>query len=147
MELIKKEMANMIDHTNLLAFSGEKDIIKVCQEARTFGFFAVCINPTYIRLACELLIDSGVVVCTVVGFPLGASTTKTKIFEATQAVEDGASEIDMMINISELIEGKFDRIKEDIATIVNATKPVQIGLDYPVVTPTHERCALWTLHR
>ncbi|MBQ1768093.1 MAG: deoxyribose-phosphate aldolase, partial [Oscillospiraceae bacterium] len=93
------ELAKMIDHTNLKAFATEADIEKLCGEAREYGFASVCVNPAYVALASELLEGSGVKVCTVVGFPLGQNTVAAKVFEARDAIESGATEIDYVLNV------------------------------------------------
>jgi len=116
----------MIDHTELSAHSGEKKITQLCNEARTFGFFAVCINPVWVRTASEKLQGSEVVVCSVVGFPLGASTSQAKAFEARQAVAAGAREIDMVINVGALREKKEDLAGSDIRAVVEASHPALV---------------------
>ncbi|BAH07520.1 deoxyribose-phosphate aldolase [Clostridium kluyveri] len=115
----KKELAKMIDHTLLKPEANYEQIVKLCKEALEYGFASVCINPCYVNAAYQLLKGSDVKVCTVVGFPLGAATSETKTFEAVQAVNRGASEIDMVINVGYLKSGNHDYVEEDIKTLVN----------------------------
>ncbi|HCW04483.1 MAG TPA: deoxyribose-phosphate aldolase [Clostridium sp.] len=113
-------LAKYIDHTILKAEASEEDIKKLCKEAKEHGFASVCVNPYYVSLAAKELMDSDVKVCTVVGFPLGATTREVKAFETNQAIERGAQEIDMVINIGALKSKKYDEVKADIEAIVNA---------------------------
>lgn len=115
----KKELAKMIDHTLLKPEATYEQVVKLCKEALEYGFASVCINSCYVNAAYQLLKGSDVKVCTVVGFPLGAVTSETKAFEAVQAVNRGASEIDMVINVGYLKSGNYDYIEEDIKTLVN----------------------------
>jgi deoxyribose-phosphate aldolase len=124
--LDKGKLAKMIDHTELSAQAGEKQIAKLCSEARTFGFHAVCVNGGYVRYALEKLQGSGVLVCSVVGFPLGAGTSTAKAFEAKEAVANGASEIDMMINIGALHDRKLDSFRGEICSVVDASRPALV---------------------
>ena len=110
----------LIDHTLLKAFATENDIIKLCNEARQYHFKSVCVNPVNVSLAAKLLKDSDVLVCTVIGFPTGESTKETKVFEAINAVENGATEIDMVINISALKNKDYDYVKDEIEEIRDA---------------------------
>ena len=100
--MTKKEFAYYIDHTLLNTEAGVKDIIKLCQEAVSYEFASVCVNPVYVPLAASELENTNVKVCTVVGFPLGASTTVDKVHETKTAIKNGADEIDMVINIGDL---------------------------------------------
>ncbi|APM40056.1 deoxyribose-phosphate aldolase [Clostridium kluyveri] len=115
----KKELAKMIDHTLLKPEATYEQVVKLCKEALEYGFASVCINSCYVNAAYQLLKGSDVKVCTVVGFPLGAVTSETKAFEAVQAVNRGASEIDMVINVGYLKSGNYDYVEEDIKTLVN----------------------------
>lgn len=110
-------MNNYIDHTNLNNRATLKDIEKLCDEALENHFASVCVHPYYVPLAYSLLKESNVAVCTVVGFPLGENTKETKIYEAIDAVSKGASEIDMVINISALKNKDYDYVKEEIEEI------------------------------
>ncbi|PCJ17492.1 MAG: deoxyribose-phosphate aldolase [Candidatus Cloacimonadota bacterium] len=115
-----KELARYIDHTFLKPETTKKEIEKLCAEAKQYQFASVCINPYYVSLAAELLKDSSVKVCTVIGFPLGATTTGTKCFEAKEAIRNGAGEIDMVINISALKSKDYDFVREDVRAVVEA---------------------------
>ncbi|MDO4594006.1 MAG: deoxyribose-phosphate aldolase [Tissierellia bacterium] len=111
-----------IDHTLLKADASYEDIKKIIDEAKKYEFKSVCINSSYVKFAKELLKDSDVNICTVVGFPLGASNSKTKAFEAKTAIEDGADEIDMVINIGYLKSKKYDEVLDDIRQVREASK-------------------------
>lgn len=122
MSIKKKQLAKMIDHTLLKPYAMQKDIVRLCDEAKRYGFAAVCVNPTYVPLASELLRGSGVKVDTVIGFPLGANTPKAKAYEAEVAIADGAEELDMVINIGALKSGDFHLVKKDIVAVVKAAQ-------------------------
>jgi len=111
------ELNNYIDHTNLSATATVDDITKLCEEAKKYHFASVCVHPYYVRLAKELLKDSNVEVGTVIGFPLGANTIEVKSFEAINAIENGATEIDMVINLAALKNKDYDYVKEEIEEI------------------------------
>lgn len=115
-------LARMIDHTLLKPEATVDDILKLCDEARTYEFASVCINPSYVPLCSDQLKGTKVKVCTVIGFPLGATTTEVKREEAIQSLENGAEEIDMVINIGMLKSGKYDYVFEDINQVVLAAK-------------------------
>lgn len=114
-------IAAMIDHTILKPNATAREIEQLCGEALEFGFCSVCVNPTHVARCRAILAGSQVKVCTVVGFPLGATTTAAKAFEARHAEELGAQEIDMVINIGALKDGELDFVRDDIAAVVNAT--------------------------
>lgn len=116
------KIAKMIDHTNLKPDATIEDIKKLCSEAKSYDFASVCVNPTNVTLSVEFLKDSDVRVCTVVGFPLGANTSKTKAFETGEAIKNGASEIDMVMNIGALKSRNYELVKEDIEGVVKAAK-------------------------
>ena len=97
--MTKKEIASYIDHTLLSPEAGINKILLLCQEAVRYGFASVCVNPVYVKTCVTELEGSDVKVCTVIGFPLGVTTTRAKVFEAVNAVENGADEIDMVINV------------------------------------------------
>ena len=122
----KKQMAAMIDHTILKAVAKRQDVEKLCEEAKVNNFASVCVNPVHVPLAAKLLSGSSVEVCTVVGFPLGATSYKVKAQEAAWAVQDGATEVDMVIDIGAAKEGRFDDVEADIAGVVEASKPAII---------------------
>ncbi|WP_443135172.1 deoxyribose-phosphate aldolase [Halobacteriovorax sp. GB3] len=111
-----------IDHTLLKQNATSEQVKRLCQEAMEYEFASVCINPTHIKLAKEILKDSPVKVCTVIGFPLGANATETKVFETKKAISDGADEVDMVINIGALKEGNFQLVEDDIRAVVLAAK-------------------------
>lgn len=106
-----------VDHTLLKPQATGRDIKKLCEEAAKYQFASVCVNPKFVRFASEQLKDTGVKVCTVVGFPLGSGKTEIKAMEAKLAVEDGADEIDMVIDIGAAKEHDFQKVKEDIAAV------------------------------
>lgn len=109
-----------IDHTLLKPEATVEQIEILCQEARQYNFAAVCVNPTHVRLASELLQGSDVEVCAVVGFPLGATLTEVKVFETEQVIKNGATEVDMVINIGALKEGNTDLVEQDIVAVTEA---------------------------
>ncbi len=117
-----ESIAKYIDHTLLKADAQKDQIEKLCQEAREYGFASVCVNPTWVKLAAELLQGSEAKVCTVIGFPLGATTSETKAFETKNAIENGATEVDMVINIGALKNGNLDVVEQDIRAVVDAAK-------------------------
>ena len=108
----------LIDHTHLKQNATKEDIIKLCKEAREHDFASVCVNPCFVPLCKEELKGSDVKVCTVIGFPLGATSTLAKAYEAKIAVEQGANEVDMVINVSALKGGNLDYVLKDIKAVV-----------------------------
>ena len=112
---------NMIDHTLLAPDASKEAIIKLCDEAKEYKFASVCVNPAYIPLCKERLANSGVKVCTVIGFPLGANLTATKVFETKDALANGADEIDMVINVSKLKDKEDDYVLNEIKMIRQAS--------------------------
>lgn len=116
------EYNKFIDHTNLKQDATREDIKKLCEEAISYDFMSVCVNPDFVKFASDLLLDSEVKVCTVIGFPLGASTTRTKVFETKDALKNGADEIDMVINVSALKDKNYDLVKNEIASIKKVCK-------------------------
>ncbi len=119
-ELVDKNLARKIDHTLLKPDARPAEIRALCEEARKYVFASVCVNPGYVALCYEMLKNTEVKVCTVIGFPLGATTTEVKRFESEQAIYNGATEIDMVINVGQLQEGNFDYVANDIKQVVNA---------------------------
>jgi len=111
-------IAAFMDSTNLKADASRDDIRTLCQEAAELGMAAVCINPYRLALARECLAGSGVKLCTVIGFPLGAESAKVKVFSACEALKQGAAEIDMVINIGAVKDGDYSLIKHEIAAIL-----------------------------
>ncbi len=118
----KIELAGYIDHTALKPDAKEGDIIKLCREALEHKFASVCVNPCYVKLADSFLHGTEVKVCTVAGFSLGATTKEVKAFEAAQAIENGADEIDMVINIGALKSGKPEIVEEDIKAVADVCR-------------------------
>lgn len=114
------DWASLIDHTLLKPEAAESDIRKLCQEAVEFGFASVCVNPTWVKKAAEFLKGSSVPVCTVIGFPLGATLPDVKAFEARRAIFNGAREVDMVINIGALKSGDDCLVEDDIKAVVDA---------------------------
>jgi len=110
-------LAKMIDHTVLKADASQDQIAQLCFEARKYEFASVCVNPSYVKLCAELLNGSGVDVCAVIGFPLGATSTDAKVFEAQQAIRDGATELDMVINVGALKSRDYELLERDIASL------------------------------
>lgn len=114
------DLSNYIDHTNLRKDAKVDDILKLCDEAVKYHFASVCVYPCFVKAVKEYLKDTTVNVCTVVGFPNGMNTSNTKVYEAIEAVENGADEIDMVINIGALKDGNYDYVKQEIEEIRDA---------------------------
>jgi deoxyribose-phosphate aldolase len=111
-------IAQLIDHTLLKPEATRVDILRICEEARTFGFASVCVNSYWVPVVSEALKSSGVKVCTVVGFPLGATSTAAKVAETEAALREGAQEIDMVLNIGALRGGDMEAVRRDISEVV-----------------------------
>lgn len=122
MDIDRKKLSGMIDHTLLSAAATPFQIEKLCKEAVEYGFCSVCVNPSYVSLCAELLRDTDVKVCTVIGFPLGATSTAAKKFEAENAADDGAKEVDMVINIGRLKAKDYEYVKKDIESVTAAVR-------------------------
>lgn len=118
----KEQLSAMIDHTILKPEATEEQVRRVCEEALKYNFASVCINPGRVKQVAELLKESSVKVCTVIGFPLGANTSKVKAYETTEAINEGAQEVDMVINIGKLKDKDYDYVREDIKSVVEAAK-------------------------
>jgi deoxyribose-phosphate aldolase len=118
------DLARYIDHTLLKPEATADQIDTLCDEAMQYNFASVCINPTWVRRAATKLRGSGVVTCTVIGFPLGANTTAIKAMEARRALREGAREVDMVLNVGALKSGDFELVKEDIAQVAEAAHEV-----------------------
>jgi len=114
------QLNRYIDHTNLAPNASESDIRLLCAEAREYDFAAVCVSPIWVKLAADILRDSSVKVCTVIGFPTGAHATSTKLAEAELALANGAQELDTVINIAALQENDRETLKQDIAPLADA---------------------------
>ena len=115
-------IAKYIDHTILKPDTSREAVIKVCEEAKEYGFFSVCVNPYYVSLVSDQLKESDVKVTSVIGFPLGASISEVKAIEAAKAIADGANEIDMVINVAALKNKEYDYVLDDIKAVVEACK-------------------------
>lgn len=138
------KFATYIDHTLLKAETKKDEILRLCEEARTYEFASVCVNPTWVTTAASALEGSLVKVCTVIGFPLGASTTETKAFETANAIQNGAHEIDMVINIGALRDGDDALVRNDIEAVVNAAKGkalVKVIIETSLLTEQEKRKA------
>lgn len=143
---MSEQLASYIDHTLLKPEATRSDIVRLCREAREKEFYSVCINASYVKTAVKELSESSVKVCSVVGFPLGATTTAVKEFETDEAVNAGASEIDMVIHVGALLGGEHDYVKKDIAAVVQAAKgrPVKVILETGLLNDSQkvEACRL-----
>jgi deoxyribose-phosphate aldolase len=116
------DLAKLIDHTLLKPEATKEQIEQLCAEARNYGFASVCINPCFVSLCVRLLKNTSVKVCTVIGFPLGATSTATKVFESEQALREGAQELDMVINIGKLKSGEHKYVENDISSVVTTAR-------------------------
>lgn len=117
-----EHLNKLIDHTLLKADATEEQIQKLCQEAKQYAFLSVCINPVWVKKAAAFLADSSVKICTVIGFPLGATTSEVKAFEAKNAIQNGATEVDMVINIGALKDRDLKLLESDIRQVVEAAE-------------------------
>lgn len=141
--MTKKEIASYIDHTLLAPNAGIKQIIQLCQEAIRYGFASVCVNPVYVSACVDELKGSDVKVCTVIGFPLGATTTTDKINESVNAINNGADEIDMVINIGAAKDARFSEVATDIMGVVTASKEAGRKFNKEIIVKTIlETCLL-----
>ena len=114
------ELNKYFDHTILKPEATEEDVKRICAEARKYDFASVCINPCYVPLAAKELKGTDVKVCTVIGFPLGANSTKIKAEEARDVVANGAQEVDMVLNVGKVKEGNYEYIAEEVAAVKEA---------------------------
>lgn len=138
------DYAKYIDHTLLKADAKEDEIIELCSEARMYSFASVCINPTWVKTAAKSLEGTAVKVCTVIGFPLGASTSEVKAFETKNAIRNGATEIDMVLNIGALRGGNDELVKKDIEAVVQAANNqaiVKVIIETSLLTDSEKRTA------
>lgn len=117
------DLAAFIDHTLLKADATREQILRICQEAQKYHFFSVCVNPCWVKTCREQLAGSSVKVCSVIGFPLGANCSCLKVAEAKRAVEDGAVEVDMVLNVGRLKSGDLTAVRDDIRRVVEAAQP------------------------
>jgi len=125
--LTKEQLAKTIDQTLLNPIATSKDIEQLCINAKKYHFAAVCINPAYIAQAKKILADTDVKVCAVVGYPLGANTIETKVFEARDNVKKGAGELDMVINLGAVKSGNYEYVEREIKIVVNVIRREQIA--------------------
>jgi len=132
-------IARYIDHTLLKPEATSHDIARLCATAREFGFASVCVNPRFVPQAVAALRTTDIAVCTVIGFPLGATSTATKVHEAQEALDAGATELDMVLAIGALKEGDYRAVAEDIAAVVGVAHPrgarVKVILETALLTP------------
>ncbi len=135
---------NYIDHTVLKATTTVEDIKKLCKEAKEHKFFAVCVNSSYVKIAKEELEGTDVKICSVIGFPLGAMSKEAKIFEAKECVKQGASEIDMVINIGFMKSGLYKEVEEEIREIKEAigTNTLKVIIENCYLTENEKRLAV-----
>lgn len=136
MELTRERFARMIDHTLLKPDARRDDIRRLCAEAVAWGFGAVCVNPAYVPLAVRELGGSGVKVCTVIGFPLGATSITTKVAEAEQAARDGAVEFDLVPHLGALKEGDAAYLGDELRRVISAARSVVAGAVIKVILET-----------
>jgi len=132
----KEMISKMIDHTILKADASNDEIINLCNEAKENNFASVCINPFHIKKAYEILKDTDVKVCTVIGFPLGANSTDVKCFETTSAIKDGATEVDMVINIGAVKFGDYALVESDVQAVVDTAKAIDKNVVVKVIIET-----------
>lgn len=137
------DYAKYIDHTLLKPDTTLAQIDTLIDEAKEYHFKSVCINPTYVKHAAEALKESDVLVCTVIGFPLGANTTETKAFETKDAISNGADEVDMVINIGALKDKRYDDVQKDIEAVVKAAEghTVKVIIETVLLTDEEKRKA------
>ena len=122
MAVSKEELARIIDSTNVKATATKSEIEELCKEAVEYGFGCVCVNPVYVKLAATLLKGSKVRVCSTIGFPFGVTLSEIKALEAVKAVENGAEELDMVINLSALKSGDYEVVKRDVTAVVDVKR-------------------------
>ncbi|WP_172379687.1 deoxyribose-phosphate aldolase [Vibrio sp. Vb339] len=132
-------MNHYIDHTLLLANATTYQINKLCDEAHEHQFFSVCISPRFVEHCAERLITSNVKICTVIGFPLGANTMATKVFETQNAIALGANEIDMVVNISDVLDGSWDSVEKEIRAIKEACGSILLKVIFETCLLTNEQ--------
>jgi deoxyribose-phosphate aldolase len=131
-----EELAKLIDHTKLTPYKSMGSMKRLCEEAKAYHFYSVCINPYWTRFCTNELKGTDIIVDTVVGFPLGQTTTKEKVLETKEAIEEGASEIDMVMNVAAFKDKNFDFVREDIKAVAEATggNPVKVILETGYLT-------------
>jgi deoxyribose-phosphate aldolase len=122
MRILRRQLAKMLDHTLVKSDVTKDDVKKMCMEAETYGFGCVCVNPTYVSLATQFLKETNVKVSSTVGFPFGVALPEVKAFEAWRALENGAREVDMVINLSALKSGDYETVRKDIEMVVDVKR-------------------------
>jgi deoxyribose-phosphate aldolase len=125
-ELTDKKLAAKIDHTLLKADATVDEVKELCSEAKQYVFASVCVNPGYVKLCHDLLKDTPVKVCTVIGFPLGQNSTEVKKFETEEAIRNGAQEVDMVLNVGRLKSGDYEYVYKDVYEVVNAARKKRV---------------------
>ncbi len=135
-DISSEKLAGMIDNTELSSYKTEKSIKSFCKKTKKYNFHSVCVNPYYTKFCSNQLQKNDIIVDTVIGFPLGQTTTQEKVFETLTAFEDGAEEIDMVMNVAALKDGKYDFVKEEINEIVDTagSNPVKVIIEAPYLT-------------
>ncbi|TVX92673.1 deoxyribose-phosphate aldolase [Paenibacillus agilis] len=133
---MNQQLANMIDHTLLKPNVQDEQIVELCKEAREYQFASVCVEPCYVSLAAEQLKDSGVEICTVIGFPLGANTLATKVFEAKDAIANGATEIDYVLSISDVLNGRWEQVEREMRAFTELRDEANAGVIVKVILET-----------
>lgn len=131
------KIAEFIDHTLLKPEATKDQVIQLCNEAKTYGFASVCVNPCYVALVSKELKDTTIKTCVVIGFPLGAITTKAKVFETNEGIKNGAKELDMVINIGALKSGDYNKIKDEIraiVTVINGRALLKVIIECSLLT-------------
>lgn len=142
--LSTEDVAARIDHTALKPATTEAEIRHLCREALEYNFASVCVNPMWVSLAAELLTGSDVKVCTVIGFPLGATLPAVKAYETASSIAAGAQEVDMVLNIGMLKDAQYDAVREDIRGVVHAARSAGGGRSRPVIVKVIIETALLT---
>jgi deoxyribose-phosphate aldolase len=137
MNISREEFGKIIDSTNVKMTATKNEIEKLCREAMEYSFGCVCVNPVYVKLAATILKSSKVKVSSTIGFPFGSSVTEIKAMEALRAVEDGAKELDMVINVGLLKSGDYDGVKRDIATVVEVKRLVREVVVKVIIETAH----------
>lgn len=143
MEVSRKEIARLIDHTLLVPQATAEMAARLCREAEEHGFYAVCIAPVFVKLASEVLRGSPVRVCTVAGFPAGMNITDVKVYETQQAIQQGADEVDMVMNLGAAKAGEWDRVGTDVHSVVDGAegKTVKVILETCLLTAEEKQRA------
>lgn len=133
------DSASLIDHTLLAPDASAEDVVRLCREAVENGFFSVCVSPTRVALAARELAGASPIVCSVVGFPSGAHLSQVKAAEAAAAVADGAREIDMVMDLGAAADGDWERVRSDIAAVVEASRPARVKVILETAALTDEQ--------